>query len=83
MRSPWSARARRGDDGGGYKVRAIFDNAFSLIKGEDVKVAGVNVGKVKGLEVTRDNKAAVDPGHHQPGFDDFREDASCRSARSR
>src|SRR6185436_11734465 len=29
-----------------YKVRAIFENAFSVIPGEDVKVAGVKVGKV-------------------------------------
>ena len=29
-----------GDDK--YLVRAVFDNAFSLIKGENVRVAGVN-----------------------------------------
>ena len=34
-----------GDDGGAYKVRAIFDNAGFIITGEDVKVAGVKVGR--------------------------------------
>ena len=31
-------------DAGGYKVRAIFNNAAFVIKGEDVKIAGVKVG---------------------------------------
>ena len=29
------------DDGGTYQVRAIFRNAFTVIPGEDVKIAGV------------------------------------------
>jgi virulence factor Mce-like protein len=66
------------DDGGVYKVRAIFDSGFSVIKGEDVKVAGVRVGSVEGLEVTRDNKAAIILAIEKAGFDDFRADASCR-----
>lgn len=64
-------------DGGGYQVRAIFDNAFSLIEKEDVRVSGVNVGKIKKLEVTDDNRAAVIMDITRPGFDDFREDATC------
>ena len=47
------------DDNGNYRVRAIFMNAFSVIKGEDVKVAGVKVGKIESLDVTPDHKAAV------------------------
>src|SRR5207253_2542436 len=46
-----------GDSGGGYKVRAIFDSAFSVIPGEDVKVAGVKVGKIDSMDVTADKKA--------------------------
>ena len=46
-------------DGGGYQVRAIFDNAAFVIPGEDVKIAGVKVGKIDSLDVTPDNKAAV------------------------
>ena len=67
------------DDGdqGGYKVRAIFDNAFSLIKGEDVRVAGVTVGRIDSLAVTDDNKAAVVLDIKKAGFDDFRKDARC------
>ena len=53
-------RHRRADDGGGdYQVRAIFQNAFSLVPGEDVKIAGVKVGKIDSLDVTPDQKAAV------------------------
>jgi ABC-type transporter Mla subunit MlaD len=67
-----------GDDGGGgYKVRIIFDNAFSLIEGEDVRVSGVNVGKIEKLEVTRDNKAAVVVDITDKNFQDFRRDAKC------
>jgi virulence factor Mce-like protein len=62
---------------GGYQLRAIFDNAFSLIEGEDVRVSGVNVGKISALDVTADNRAAVVMNITRPGFDDFREDASC------
>ena len=40
-------------------MRAIFDNAGFVIPGEDVKVAGVKVGKIESLDVTPDFKAAV------------------------
>src|SRR5205807_8455911 len=65
--------------GGGrsYKVRAIFDNAFSVIPGEDVKIAGVKVGKIDSLDVTSDQKAAVVLSITRPGFGDFRQDATC------
>ncbi|HEV2999970.1 MAG TPA: MlaD family protein, partial [Solirubrobacteraceae bacterium] len=67
-----------GDDGGGgYKVRVIFDNAFSIIEGEDVRVAGVNVGKIETLEVTEDNKAAAVLDITDKNFQDFRQDAKC------
>ena len=61
----------------GYRVRAIFDNAFSVIPGEDVKIAGVKVGKIESLDVTPDQKAAVVLAITKPGFDDFRSDATC------
>jgi len=66
-----------GDDGGAYRVRAIFMNAFSVIPGEDVKIAGVKVGQIESLDVTPDKKAAVVLRIDEPGFDDFREDAEC------
>jgi phospholipid/cholesterol/gamma-HCH transport system substrate-binding protein len=67
----------KGDDGGHYKVRAIFNNAFTVIPGEDVKVAGVKVGRIDSLDVTPDHKAAVVLDITEPGFQDFRRDASC------
>src|SRR3954468_2801811 len=60
-----------------YKVRAIFDSAFSVIPGEDVRVAGVTVGAIKKLDVTKDNKAAVVLRIDKSGFADFRRDATC------
>jgi virulence factor Mce-like protein len=67
-----------GDGGSGdYQVRAIFQNAFSLVKGEDVKIAGVRVGNIESLDVTPDQKAAVVLNIERPGFTDFRKDAEC------
>ncbi len=60
-----------------YEVRAIFDNAGFIIPGEDVKIAGVKVGKVASLDVTEDFKAAVVLEITEPGYQDFRQDASC------
>jgi phospholipid/cholesterol/gamma-HCH transport system substrate-binding protein len=65
------------DSGGPYKVRAIFDSAFGVIPGEDVKIAGVKVGKIDSLHVTADKKAAVVLDISTPGFGDFRSDANC------
>jgi ABC-type transporter Mla subunit MlaD len=67
----------RGGDDDAYMVRAIFDNAAFLVPGEDVKVAGVKVGKVQSLDVTPDFKAAVVLRIDDPGYQDFRRDASC------
>ena len=66
-----------GDDGEEYKVRAIFENAGFVIPGEDVKVAGVRVGSIDSIDVTEDNKAAVVLDIEDPGYQDFRNDASC------
>jgi phospholipid/cholesterol/gamma-HCH transport system substrate-binding protein len=66
-----------GDDNGGYKVRAIFDNAGFVIPGEDVKVAGVKVGAIDAVDVTDDFKAAVVLDITDPGYQDFRQDAEC------
>jgi phospholipid/cholesterol/gamma-HCH transport system substrate-binding protein len=70
--------AGAGSDGGSYKVRAIFDNAGFVIGGEDVKVAGVKVGKIDSLDVTKDFKAAVVLDIQDPGYQDFRADARCQ-----
>ena len=61
-----------------YKVRAIFDDAGNIIPGEDVKIAGVKVGKVDSLDVTPDDKAAVVARTSQdPASRTSARDASC------
>jgi len=67
-----------GDDGGDYKVRAIFNNAAFAIPGQDVMIAGAKVGTIDALEVTDDLKAAVILKIDDPGFQDFRKDAECQ-----
>ena len=80
-----------GDDGGPYEIRGMFDNAAFLVPGEEVRVAGAKVGEVTEVDVTRPGetvsleedgtelpgKAAVVMRIDHPGFQDFREDASC------
>ena len=68
-------RARTGEQP--YRVRAIFDNAGFVIPGEDVKIAGVKVGRIESLDVTDQFKAAVVLEISEPGYQDFRRDASC------
>src|SRR5204863_5173483 len=64
-------------DGGSYRVRAVFDNASFVIPGEDVKIAGVKVGVIDHMDLTRDNKAAVVLRIDDPAFRPFRRDATC------
>ena len=66
---------RAGDEP--YLVRTIFDNAGFVIPGEDVKVAGVKVGKIDSLDVTEDFKAVVVLKIDDKGYQDFRRDAEC------
>ena len=60
-----------------YTVRAIFDDAGNIIPGENVKIAGVKVGTVGSVTPTPQAKAAVVLDITNPGFQDFRIDASC------
>ena len=41
-----------GGGGDGYVVRAIFDNGGFMVKGEQVRVAGANVGEIESVGVT-------------------------------
>jgi phospholipid/cholesterol/gamma-HCH transport system substrate-binding protein len=61
-----------------YFVRAIFDNASTLVAGEDVKVAGVPVGVISDLDVTGDKKAAVVLRIDGTDFTPWKTDASCK-----
>jgi phospholipid/cholesterol/gamma-HCH transport system substrate-binding protein len=78
-----------GGDEGNYEVRAIFGNAAFLVTGEEVRVAGANVGVVSDIDVTTPDEAALENGKPDPGkavvvlqiddpaFQDFRADAGC------
>jgi ABC-type transporter Mla subunit MlaD len=85
--------AAGGDDGssGSYEVRAVFDNGGFIVNGENVRVAGANIGTVKSVDVSMPGdivsykggphavpgKAIVVFDITDPGFKDFRSDASC------
>ena len=81
-----------GGSSDGYRVRAIFDNGGFMVKGEQVRVAGANVGEIESVNVTmpgdvvayKDGEKVEKPGKAvivmkitDPGFQDFRQDASC------
>ena len=76
----------------GYRIRAVFDNGGFMVNGEQVRVAGANVGKIESVDVSlpgetvayRQGKPVAVPGKAiivmsitDPGFQDFRSDASC------
>ncbi len=68
--------AARGGGGGSYDVAAVFDNAASLIPGQNVEIAGAVVGQVSSVSLTPDHRALVKMSV-QTGFAPFRSDASC------
>jgi ABC-type transporter Mla subunit MlaD len=86
--------ASGGDDSSdGYRVRAVFDNGGFMVKGEEVRVAGATVGEIEsvgvsmpdetvayenGKGVARPGKAIIVMKITDPGFQDFREDATCQ-----
>jgi len=61
-----------------YRVDAIFDNAAFLIPGNDVRIAGANVGSVTAVKVTPDQKARISM-EIDKRFAPFRSDAHCSS----
>ncbi len=81
------------DDGssGDYLVRAVFDNGSFAVSGEDVRVAGANVGQIEDVDVSLPGEVVSrKPGEEEqagkaivvlridnPAFQDFRTDASC------
>jgi virulence factor Mce-like protein len=69
--------SEKGATGKTYKI--VFDNAFGLTQGGDFRVGGVKAGQTTDFEATDDSppKAEVTAKINQPGFDDFRKDASC------
>jgi ABC-type transporter Mla subunit MlaD len=82
-----------GGGGNGYVVRGIFDNGSFMVPGEQVRVAGANVGEVESVDVTQPGEVdAYENGHPRAiegkavivmkitdaGFQDFREDGTCQ-----
>ena len=65
-------------EGATYTVE--LDNAFGIVHGADVKVAGVRAGRVTGMRVDRKTKRAlVDFTITQNGFGSLRADAFCET----
>lgn len=81
------------DDGSdGYKIRAIFDNGSFVVNDEQVRVAGANVGTIESVDVSmpgetvayengepveKPGKAIIVMDIADPGFHDWRQDATC------
>ncbi|MGH2938495.1 MAG: MlaD family protein [Solirubrobacterales bacterium] len=76
----------------GYVVRAVFDNGSFMVPGEQVRVAGANVGTIKSVSVSLPGeptaeedgklvdvagKAVLELEIEDPSFQDFRLDAGC------
>jgi phospholipid/cholesterol/gamma-HCH transport system substrate-binding protein len=81
-----------GGSGNGYVVRAVFANGSFMVNGEQVRIAGANVGTIKSVHVSlpgeptaEENgklkdvpgKAVIELEIENPSFQDFRQDASC------
>jgi ABC-type transporter Mla subunit MlaD len=70
-----------------YEVRAIFDDAAFAVPGEDVRIAGANVGSIQSVDVCTGaqtcsaasplNKAAVTVAINDARFTPFHADATC------
>jgi ABC-type transporter Mla subunit MlaD len=81
-----------GTSSDGYVVRAVFQNGSFMVAGEQVRIAGANVGTIKSVSVSLPGEATAEkngkfvdvPGKAiieleiaDPSFQDFREDAGC------
>jgi ABC-type transporter Mla subunit MlaD len=60
-----------------YLVRAIFDDASFAVAGEDVRVAGANVGSIQSLGITDNKRAAVTVAIDDLRFAPFHANATC------
>ena len=68
------------DSGGSPKYWVEMDNAFGLIKGADVKVAGVRAGQIEQFKVdSKTYRALVEIRIDKEGFGDLRTDVFCES----
>ena len=75
------ASARNGgDEPRGSAFTVELDNAFGIVEGADVKVAGVRAGRVTGMRVDRRSKRAlIDFTITEKGYGSLRADAFCET----
>jgi virulence factor Mce-like protein len=76
------ALSAQGGDGGGDARRYTIelDNAFGMVVGGDVRVAGVNAGQVTEVELDEESlKALVEVEIDEKGFGSLREDTRCET----
>jgi ABC-type transporter Mla subunit MlaD len=72
--------SRAGSEEEGRRYTVELDNAFGLVEGGDVRIAGANAGKVLGLRLDeRTKKALVDVQVTETGFGSLRADVFCES----
>src|SRR3954454_4919323 len=73
-----TAAGGQGPDKPHYTV--VLDNAFGLVAGADLKVAGVRAGKITKLRVDqKTHKAIVDFQISENGFGSLRKDVTCET----
>ena len=69
-----------GDDGDARRYVVELDNAFGMVLGGDVRVAGVNAGQVVDVELDEKTlKALVEIEIDEHGFGSLREDTVCET----
>src|SRR3954468_23227010 len=74
----WAVLPAKGDDKSHYWVQ--LDNAFGLVEGGDVKVAGVRAGTVTDLKLDRRHmRALIGIEVTRGGFGDLRTDTFCEA----
>ncbi len=74
------AAASSDEADGGRRYTVELDNAFGMVQEGDVRVTGVNAGKVKAIELDeRTHKALVEIEITAEGFGSFRSDAYCET----
>ena len=71
------ASTRAQSSSGSYTVRAIFDDASYAAAGENVRIAGANVGSIESLGVNSRNRAAVTISIDNADFIPFYANATC------
>ena len=71
------ATTRAQSSSGTYTVRAIFDDASYAAAGENVRIAGANVGSIQSLGVNSRNRAAVTISIDNADFIPFYANAKC------